>query len=336
VNVYEIADGFGIERLRAATRDDRPLGRGEVRVAVHAMSLNYRDLLVARGEYDPRQPLPLIPLSDGAGEVIEVGPDTRRVQVGDRVAGAFAQSWISGPPTRRALASTLGAPLDGMLAERVVLPEAGVVKIPQSLSYVEAATLPCAAVTAWSALVTQGAIHEGTTVLVQGTGGVSVFALQLARAVGARAIVTSSSDAKLERCRALGAAHTINYRTTPEWGRVARELAGPEGVDHVLDVGGAQTLHESLRAVRPGGTISLIGNLSGNVTELSVTRVLMSNIRLQGIFVGHRNSFEALCEAVARHGIRPVIDRVFDFGEAREAFEYLTTQAHFGKVCIRL
>jgi NADPH:quinone reductase-like Zn-dependent oxidoreductase len=216
----------------------------------------------------------------------------------------------------------------------MVCSEESVVRAPEHLTDAQAAALPCAAVTAWSAMVTQGAVAAGHTVLVQGTGGVSTFALQLAKLLGARVIATSSSDAKLERARELGADETINYRATPEWGKAARALAGGDGVDHVVEVGGAGTLDQSIRAVRPGGTISLIGVLAGGAAPVNLTPVLMQNVRIQGVLVGHRESFEAMCRAIAHHRLVPVVDRVFPFGEVREAFEHLASQAHVGKVCI--
>ena len=333
--VFQIEGGFGLDKLSLAERAAREPGPGEVAVRVRAVALNYRDLLMVRGHYNPRQPLPLIPCSDGAGEVVAVGPGVTRVKVGDRVASMFAQDWASGQPNKAALSSTLGGPRDGMLAERVVLPERGVAPVPAHLEDAEAATLPCAALTAWSALVTLGGVTAGDTVLVQGTGGVSIFALQFACLLGARVIATSSSDAKLERARAMGAWRTINYRTTPDWGKVARKLSG-DGVDHVVEVGGAGTLQQSIRAVRPGGQISLIGVLAGGASELNMTPVLMQQIRVQGVLVGHREGFEAMCRAIGQHALRPVIDRVFPFSEARAALEHLASGRHFGKVCISI
>ncbi len=304
-------------------------------MAVRAVSLNFRDLLMVRGRYNPRQPLPLIPCSDGVGEVVALGAGVSGVKLGDRVAGLFAQDWASGEPSKPAFSSTLGGPRDGMLAARVVLPAHGVAPVPSHLEDAEAATLPCAALTAWSALVTLGGVKAGDTVLVQGTGGVSIFALQFAQLLGARVIATSSSDAKLERVRAMGAWRTINYRTTPDWGKVARKLSAG-GVDHVVEVGGAGTLQQSIRAVRPGGRISLIGVLAGGASDLNMTPVLMQQIRIQGVFVGHREGFLAMCRAIEQHAMRPVVDRVFAFEEARAAFEHLASGQHFGKVCISI
>jgi NADPH:quinone reductase-like Zn-dependent oxidoreductase len=336
MRVVEIRDRFGLEQLTVTQRPDPRPGPGEVLLRVKAASLNYRDLLTVRGHYNPKQPLPLIPCSDGVGEVDAVGEGVTRVKPGDRVATLFAQGWISGEPTRAKLRSTLGGPLDGTLAERMVLDAEGVVRVPGHLSDEEAATLPCAALTAWSALAVHGSVKAGNTVLVQGTGGVAIFALQLARLLGARVIVTSSDDRKLERARELGAWETINYRNTPDWGRSAMKLTGGEGVDLVVDVGGAQTLPQSLAAVRFGGQISLIGVLTGTVSELNVIPMLMQQVRLQGLLVGHREGFETMNRAIEAHRMRPVVDRVFALDQAREALATMAAGEHFGKICIRI
>jgi NADPH:quinone reductase-like Zn-dependent oxidoreductase len=307
-----------------------------VLVRLRAASLNFRDLLTVEGKYNPKQKLPLIPCSDGAGEVVEAGEGVTRVQPGDRVCGIFAQRWISGEPTRERLRSTLGGPLDGTLAELAVFDQEGVVKVPGHLSDEEASTLPCAAVTAWSALVTEGGLTAGDTVLVQGTGGVSLFALQLAKVLGARVIATSSQDEKLERVRRMGADGLINYREVPDWGKRAKELTDGIGVDNVVEVGGAGTLQQSLQAVRFGGTVSLIGNLSGTRTEILLTHIFMQRIRVNGILVGHRESFEAMNRAIALHEIRPVIDLIFALEEAPAAFEHMAAGGHFGKIVVRI
>ncbi len=336
MRVFEIQDSFGLDNLRLTERPDPTPGPGQVVLKVTAASLNYRDLLMVRGHYNPRQPLPLIPCSDGAGVITAVGEGVSRVAVGDRVASCFFQTWIGGPPTADKIAGTLGGPLDGMLAEKVVLSEDGVVRVPEHLSDVEAAALPCAAVTAWSALVEQGAVAAGDTVLVQGTGGVSIFALQIARALGARVIVTSSSDAKLERAREMGAWQTINYAEDRAWGKTVRRLTDGSGADHVVEVGGAGTLEQSLKAVRVGGQISVIGVLSGVASELNIIPILMQNIRLQGILVGSRNGFERMNGVFAAHDIRPVVDRTFNFAEAQDAFRHMASGGHFGKICIAM
>ncbi|MEM9861040.1 MAG: NAD(P)-dependent alcohol dehydrogenase [Myxococcota bacterium] len=323
-------DQFGFEHLKLVDHEPAEPRRGEVRVRVHACSLNYRDLLMVRGHYDPRMVLPLVPLSDGAGEVVEVGEDVTRLEVGDRVAGAFAPLWLGGRPTRDMIRQTRGGPIDGMLRTTVVGDETGFVKVPEHLSYEEASTLPCAAVTAWTALRD---VRPGYRVLTQGSGGVSTFAVQFASRMGAQVIATSSSDAKLERLRELGAAELYNYAEVSDWGK---RVAKTGGADRVVEVGGAGTLQQSLRAVNPGGEIALIGVLSGAKAELALTKVMMNAVRVQGILVGARADFEAMNRAIASFDLRPVVDRVFDFEEAPDAFAYLARGAHFGKVVIRV
>lgn len=338
MRAYEITAAFGLEHLQRVERTRPDPGPGQVAVAVSAVSLNYRDLMMVRGEYNPRQPLPLVPCSDAAGTVTAVGPGVSRVKVGDRVASCFFQAWPAGavPRDRAALRSTLGGPLSGTLAEELVLEEGGVVPAPAGLSDVEVATLPCAAVTAYSALIRQGGLQPGDTLLIQGTGGVALFALAFAKVAGARVIITSSSDEKLARAKALGADETINYRATPEWGKAARALTGGLGVDHVLELGGAGTMQESLRAVRAGGHISLIGVLAGGAARLDLTSVLMQNIRIQGVLVGSRADFEAMSRTIVQHDLHPVIDRTFAFEEAPAAFEHMASAGHFGKICVRV
>jgi NADPH:quinone reductase-like Zn-dependent oxidoreductase len=341
VRAVEIRDGFGLDHLQLVERPDPRPGFGQALVRVRAASLNFRDLLMIQGRYNPKQKLPLIPCSDGAGEVVAVGEGVSRVRPGDRVCGIFAQGWIAGEPRRDMVRTTLGGPLDGMLAELVALREEGLVATPEHLSDVEAATLPCAAVTAWSCLIEGGAggqrgLAPGETVLLQGTGGVSLFALQLAVLAGARVIITSSSDEKLERVRQLGAAAGINYRQTPDWAARVKELTGGEGADWVLEVGGAGTLPQSVQAVRAGGRILLIGVLSGNAVELSIPSIQMRRVRVEGVLVGSRASFEALNRAVSLHRLRPVIDRTFPLAEARAAFEHMAAGRHFGKIGIEI
>ncbi|MFB1479208.1 NAD(P)-dependent alcohol dehydrogenase [Corallococcus sp. RDP092CA] len=336
MNVHEIRGGFGLDHLVRAERPDPEPGPFQVRMRVKATSLNSRDLMMVEGRYNPRQKLPLVPNSDGAGVVDAVGPGVTRVKPGDRVMTLFAQGWQAGEPTKAITATTLGGPLDGALADTLVLHEDGVVPTPAYLTDEEAATLPCAAVTAWSALVTQGGLKAGDTVLVQGTGGVSIFALQIARLFGARVIVTSSRDDKLERALKLGAQEGINYVTTPDWEKAARALTGGVGVDHVVEVGGAGTFERSLKALRVGGTVSVIGVLSGGAGPVSLIPILMQNLRVQGVFVGHRQSFEAMTRAFALHDVHPVVDRVFPFAEARAAFEHMKQGAHFGKLVIKV
>ncbi len=335
MKVWQVGTRFGIEQLAMVERDVPEPGPRQVRVRVRACSLNYRDFLVITGAYNPRQPLPLVPLSDGVGVVEAVGEGVTRVAVGDRVAAAFAQRWIAGPPDKDKLSSTLGSPHDGMAREAIVLDESGLVRVPAYLSDEEAATLPCAAVTAWSALFEQGRVGPGQTVLVQGSGGVSVFALQLARLAGARVIATSSHEEKRARLRELGAFETIDYRADAEWGRTARKITGA-GVDHVIEVGGAGTMEQSLHAVRTGGTISVIGVLEGAAGPIALTRVLMNAVRMQGVLVGSREAFERMCVALEAAELRPIVDRVFPFDALPEAVRYLKSGAHFGKVVVKL
>jgi NADPH:quinone reductase-like Zn-dependent oxidoreductase len=277
--------------------------------------------------------LPLIPCSDGAGVVEAVGPGVTRWQIWDRVCGLFAQDWLGGPPTSAKIKTTLGGPLDGTLCTHRVFPESGLIASPDHLTDEEASTLPCAALTAWSSLVTHGNVTAGDTVLLLGTGGVSIFALQLARAMGARVVVTSSSDEKLARARDMGADATVNYKEHPDWHQEVLARVGP--VDHVVEVGGAGTFDRSVRSVKVGGTISLIGVLAGP-REVNLTRVLMHNIRVQGILVGHAEGFAAMNRALEANDIHPIIDRRFTFDEASDALHHLASGQHFGKVVIRI
>jgi NADPH:quinone reductase-like Zn-dependent oxidoreductase len=324
---------FGLENLTWAERPTPKPGPGEVLVRLRAWSLNYRDIRLVKGQYNPKQRLPLVPLSDGAGEVIETGPGVTRFKTGDRVAGIFMQSWVEGEIDDTKWRTALGAALDGVAAECRLFPEAGLVAIPSYLSYEEAAALPCAAVTAWNALFETGSLKPGATVLALGTGGVSMFALQFARLGGAQVILTSSSDEKIAKARELGAGATVNYSSTPEWDKAVRELTEGRGVDHVIEVGGAGTLGRSMRAVRTGGTISLIGVLAGG-SEANVTPILMRHLRMQGIFVGSRAMFENMLSAMAVARLRPVIDRVFPFTSLHEALQYMESARHVGKVCL--
>ncbi len=333
---YVINDSFGLDNLAVVEAPEPKPGPGEVVVRMLAASLNFRDLMTVKGLYNPRQPLPLTPLSDGAGEVVKTGEGVTRVKEGDRVCTSFFQRWIKGEPSREEARSTLGGPLDGVLAEYVTLGQEGVAGIPDHLSCEEAACLPCAGVTAWNALVARGSVKPGDAVLTLGTGGVSTFALQFAKLAGARVIATSSSDEKLDRARELGADETVNYKQNPDWPGIVREMTGGEGVDHVIEVGGAGTLERSLKACRMGGRVSVIGVLAGTSSELNVRLILMNAITVQGIFVGPRKVLEDMNRAVALSGMRPVVDKVFPFGRAREAMEYMASGRHRGKVVIRI
>lgn len=336
MKVFQIQHAWSMEHLQLARRPDPQPGPGSVLLRLRAAALNYRDLIVPlRGYGSLTGTLPLIPVSDGVGEVVAIGDGVTRVALGDRVCPLMIQSWISGPPTAEKLHGTLGGPLDGVMAEQMVVSEEALVKVPDHLTDEEAATLPCAALTAWSAIVTEGQVKAGDRVLVQGTGGVALFALQFAKCLGAHVIVTSSDDGKLERARELGADEGINYRTLPEWGKTAKKLAGGDGVDLVVDLGGAATLPQALRAVRTAGTISLIGVLSGTAMTIPLGPIVTRQIRLQGVTVGSRDGFEAMTRAIALHRLRPVVDRLFAFDDLRRALDCLAARQHFGKICIR-
>jgi NADPH:quinone reductase-like Zn-dependent oxidoreductase len=337
MRVYHLPKGgAGIEALVQADRPEPTPAYRQVLVKVKACSLNFRDLAIARGSY--RMPVRenLIPLSDGAGEVTAVGAGVTRVQVGDHVAGNFFQRWSGGAPAADVHKSALGGGIDGMLAEYAVLEEDGVVKVPPHLSLEEGATLPCAAVTVWHAMVEHARLKAGDTVLLQGTGGVSIFGLQFARTMGIRAIVTSSSDEKLARAKTLGAAFGINYRTTRDWEKAAVQFTGGVGVDHVVEVGGATTLTRSFGAIRVGGKITLIGGLSGGATELNPALIFGRRANVQGISVGSTQMFEAMNRAVAANAIKPVIDKTFGFANVQAAFRHMAAGAHFGKIVIRI
>ncbi|MBV8772514.1 MAG: NAD(P)-dependent alcohol dehydrogenase [Deltaproteobacteria bacterium] len=334
MKTYEIAEPKGIDSLKLVERPTPKPRANEVLVRVRATSLNYRDLVTVKGGAATRGiRLPLVPLSDGAGEVVDVGGDVTRFKPGHRVVASFFQSWLSGSPHPSYFRSALGGAIDGTLTEYVALSEEGLIRIPDYMSFEEAASLPCAAVTSWNALVSMGRLTAGETVLVLGTGGVSIFALQFARIHGARVIATSSSDAKLARLRELGATGVINYKTNPEWDAQVLEMTGGQGVDHVIEVGGAGTLTKSIRAAKLGGRISLIGLLAGGA-QVDPMPMLLKSITLQGIFVGSRAMFEEMNRAMEANQVHPAIDRIFPFSEARDAYRYLESGAHFGKVCI--
>jgi len=326
---------FGLEGLVVVDLPMPEPGPNQVLIKMHAWSLNYRDLMTVAGQYNPRLKLPQIPLSDGAGEVVATGKNVKSFKVGDRVANTFFEHWISGSLTDEGARSALGAGRDGVFAEYVALHEDGIIAVPEHLTYAEAATLPCAALTAWNALVVEGKIKAGDTILTLGTGGVSIFALQFALLNGAQVIITSSSDEKLARAKKLGASHTINYTENPDWGKQVRQITAGRGVDLVVEVGGAGTFGRSLSALRRGGTLSLIGVLApGN--DVNLLPVLMNGIRVQGIFVGSREMFASMNAAVSLHQMHPVIHRTFGFGEVQDAFLRMESRRHFGKVCIAM
>jgi NADPH:quinone reductase-like Zn-dependent oxidoreductase len=334
MKAFEIQE-FGIDNLALVEREKPRPGTGEVLVRLTAASINYRDIRMAQGVYNPKLKRPMIPLSDGAGIVEETGPGVSRFKNGDRVAACFMQKWIDGPVTREKAASALGGGIDGVLREFALFSEEGLVRAPDSLSDEEVAALPCAAVTAWHALFEHTCAAPGDSVLIQGTGGVSMFAFQFAKAAGLRTIVTSSSDQKLERVKKMGASEVINYKSTPKWEEEARRLTYGQGVDHVIEVGGSDTMPRSLRAIRMQGAISVIGVLSGTEPTVSPTSILMNTIRVQGVYVGSRAMFERMNRAIEFHSIRPVIDRIFPWAEIKTALHYMESQQHFGKICLR-
>jgi NADPH:quinone reductase-like Zn-dependent oxidoreductase len=325
---------FGLEDLRSVELPDPAPGAGEVLIRVQAVSLNFRDLMMVRGQYDPKLHFPRIPVSDGAGDIVEIGSGVTRLRVGDRVTGLFSQNWQEGPPSAAKSRGALGGDIDGMLAEYVVLPENGAIPFPTHLSYEEASTLPCAALTAWHALIEAARIKPGDNVVIQGTGGVSIFALQFAKLCGARVLGTSSSDDKLEKAKQLGLDEGLNYRQQPKWAAWVKERTNGLGADVIVEVGGAGTLSESLKAVCVGGIIAQIGVLSGTEEKLSVTPILMRQSHIAGINVGSRAMMESMNRALELHQLKPIIDGVFPFHETLAAYRHLESGKHFGKVVI--
>jgi NADPH:quinone reductase-like Zn-dependent oxidoreductase len=332
---YELQKSDGFFSLARCERERQKLGPQDVRVRVRAVSLNFRDLAIAKAAKHAKKP-PVVPCSDGAGEVIEVGSDVTRWKLGDRVAANFFPLWRDGEPSLLLHKNALGGTVDGMLREEVVLDQTSWVAIPQHLSFEEAATLPCAGVTAYNALFESASLKPGDTLLVQGTGGVSMFALQLGRACGAQVIVTSSSAEKRERARKLGAAHTLDYKATPAWGEAALAITAGRGVDVVVEVGGPGTFDQSVAALRYGGTMSILGTLSGLKGEVNTYGIFHKALRVHGVYVGSVRMFEALNRALSLHQLHPVVDRVFAFDDARSAYEYLASGQHFGKVVVRV
>ena len=332
---YQLTRPGSIEGLTVVEGPKPTPGPGQALIRIKATSLNYRDLMTVTGTYAGPARAGMVPLSDGVGEVEAVGPGTSRVKPGDRVCPIFSPNWLGGALREGLVAQALGGAIDGVLSEYVVAPEAALVHVPDHLSFEEAATLPCAAVTAWHSVVEYGRVKAGDTVLTQGTGGVSVFALQFAKLLGARVIGTSSSDDKLRRARDLGLDEALNYRTDPEWQEAVLASTDGLGVDHVVEVGGAGTIGRSLQAVRMGGTIGVIGVLTGRA-EIDPTLILRRRAGLQGISVGSREMFEAMNRAIGMHGLHPVIDRVFPFEQAPEAWRHLQGATHFGKIVIRV
>ena len=336
MKVYEINE-FGIDKLTLTDREEPQPKANEVKVKFHAASLNYRDLMMVKGAYNPRLKTPLVPFSDGAGEVVEIGESVTKFKVGDRVTPIFMQGWIGGKIDAEKGRTALGGDLDGCLREFGNFDENGLVCIPDHFSFEEAATLPCAAVTAYHALFESGGMKSDDSILLQGTGGVSIFALQFAAAFGTKIIITSSSDEKLERAKEIGATDLINYKNREDWDKAVLELTGKRGVDHIVEVGGAGTIAKSLNAVKAGGHIAVIGVLSGKDGGLNPVQVLMKSVRLQGIYVGSRQMFEDLNRMLCQYiHIKPVIDKTFDFGEVKNALKYMESGSHFGKIVVRI
>lgn len=335
MRAYEVRETIGLDGLALNTNRVEPkAGHGEIIVRMRAAALNYRDHGVINGAYGYTK-LPVIPLSDGAGEVVDVGQGVTQFKNGDRVTSTFFVNWTGGQIPRDASRNSLGGMVDGVLCEYALVRETGALKMPEHLNFEEAAALPCAAVTAWHALVEVGRIRPGETVLVLGTGGVSSFAISFAKMQGAFVFLTSSSDEKLARGKALGADALINYKAIPAWDEEILKQTGGAGVDHVLEVGGAGTMERSMNAARPGGAIYVIGALAGP-GSINPRMINRKSLKLQGIHVGSREMFAAMNRAIARARFRPAIDRVFPFDEAKAAYQYQHTGAHFGKIVIRL
>lgn len=332
MKAWEIVSDGGIDALACSERPTPGPGPGEVLVRMRASSINFRDLSTVLDPVARNLPYPRIPNSDGAGEVVTVGPGVSRWKEGDRVASCFFQDWPAGGISAGAMATALGGALDGVLTEEAVLREGGLTAIPDHLSFEEAACLPCAGLTAWNCLIAGGGLEAGETVLLLGTGGVSIFALQFAVAAGARVIITSSSGEKLERARSMGAHETINYADNPDWAKRVLQLTGGRGADHVLEVGGPGTMEQSIEAVRIGGHIAYVGVLTGGA--INPVGIMRKSIRLQGVYVGSRAMFEEMNQALALHSLRPVIDRTFPFAEARGAFHHMKAAKHFGKIVV--
>jgi NADPH:quinone reductase-like Zn-dependent oxidoreductase len=335
MKLFEL-QAFGLDHLKRAERLAPEPGADEVMIRVRAVSLNYRDLLIVQGKYNPHMTLPRVPLSDGAGEIVSVGAEVTQWKPGDRVVVPFFPAWLDGELTPAKAAGALGGDVDGLLREFATVRASALLPIPAHLSFEQAATLPCAAVTAWNGLFVSGNLQPGRTLLLQGTGGVSVFGLQFGKMAGATIILISSSDDKLERARAMGAQHTINYRAEPEWHKRVLEITEGRGVDLTLEVGGGGTLSKTLRATGYAGHISLIGVLSGITGEVQIGHILHKALTVRGIYVGSRAMFEAMNDAITQHRLEPVIDRIFPFDESPNAIRQLESAQHFGKIVIRI
>lgn len=336
MQAWQIEDNFGINNLRLKEQQRKPLGPYDVLVKVKACSLNYRDYLVILGKYNPKQPLPLIPVSDGAGEVVEVGDKVSNFKPKDRVCATFSQDWSHGIVGDKGIKSTLGSPLPGMLQREIVLKETGLISFPSHLSFVEASTLPCAAVTAFNALYLQQNLNKEDYVLIEGSGGVAIFALQFAKIYGLKTIVLTSSEEKSKKLFELGADLVLNYKNNSKWPLEVLHITQNQGVSGILEVVGGDNLNNALKVIKKGGVIWLIGILAGSIAEIDLRKILMNQVRIQGIFVGPKTAFIAMNRVIEHSHLRPVIDKVFPFDKAVEAFKYLASQKHFGKVCIEI
>lgn len=335
MRAIQLVDALGIDNLQIVELPDPEPGPGQVLVRIKAVSLNYRDMIMCAGAYGRGgTPLPMTPFSDGCGIVEAIGPGVTRFAVGDRVATMFFQNWIAGPPTLAGQTSALGLPIPGAGRELAVFSQEGLSKVPDFLTDHQVSTLPCAALTAWRGLFEDANLQPGDTVVLQGTGGVSIFGLQFAHAAGFRTVITSSSDEKLERAKALGADHVVNYKTTPEWSRPVKAATGGVGCDFVMEVGGPGTLQESMRAVKIGGHIAIIGVVAGAGDPFNPAALIGNSVRLQGVSVGSRLMFEAMCKAIELHKVSPVVDKVFPFTDVKQAFASMAAGEHFGKIVL--
>ncbi len=335
-NIQWIFESFGISSLKQIEEDIPEIKENEILIEMEAVSLNYRDLLMITGNYNPKLKLPIVPCSDGCGVILKKGKHVKEFKEGDRVLPLFAQGWYEGKPYKAIFKNTLGGPLNGTLQKYMVVPESEVVLAPKNLTPIEACTLPCAGLTAWNSLIEHGKVIPGEFVLVLGTGGVSIFSLQIAKLLSANIILLSSSEEKLQKAKGIGANFLINYKQNPEWEREVLKLTDFEGVDHIIEVGGVGTLEKSIRCVKPGGSIYLIGVLAGRQAPVDLTPILMQNIKIQGVIVGHKRSLIQMIRAFEFHNIKPIIDKIFEFEEAPKAFEYLKSASHFGKICIQI
>ena len=336
MRALSVAEPWGLDQIQVIDAPDPSPGPGEVLVRMRAVSLNYRDLLMVQGMYarGPATGGPITPFSDGCAVVEAVGPGVTRVKPGDRVATMFFQNWISGPPSLEKLMSSLGSPIPGAGRELAVFSEQGLSKVPAFLTDQQVATLPCAGLTAWRALFEDASLRPGDTVVLQGTGGVSIFGLQFAHAAGYRTLITSSSDAKLGRAKAMGADHLANYKTDPDWAKAVREATGGVGADLIIEVGGGGTIEQSLRAIRIGGHVAIVGVVAGLGGGFNTASLIGNSAKLQGLSVGSRDMFEAMCRAIALHRIQPVVDKVFPWTEVRAAFAAMQGGEHFGKIVL--